>query len=91
MRLAYVVLCMALSGCASQQPKQWGRIDGHVTEISQFQADQAVCRGEAQKAALSMTAERSISCNWQGCYGTTTRALQDVFDGCMAGRGYHPR
>lgn len=78
MRAALPLLAVLLGACA-QQDVWWGRIDGRPVSPDQVAIDQTICRGEMQKAAVARTAEAAIG---------SGRALNDVFLGCMASKGY---
>lgn len=77
-RLAAIILCIAVAGCATK-PMAWQRIDGKQGSPDQLVVDQTICRGEMQKANLSATAEAGFG---------RGRAVAEVFVGCMAQRGY---
>lgn len=88
MRKTLVILAFVLVGCAEQKAVSWRRIDGHTANQQQLVADHTVCSGEMQKANLSATMEPGFVIGSQGIYNPKDRAMMQVFDGCMAQRGY---
>jgi hypothetical protein len=90
MQYCSLILTLALAGCATAPTPtvHWIRADGAVSTPQQFEIDQTVCKGEAQKANASGTV---IPIG--GMYGAAAavnrnNAINDVFSGCMAQRGY---
>jgi len=81
MRLWICCVFITLGGC-STQPREFVPIDGRAITPEQFQVDRLICQGEMQKANLASTAEAGIG---------RGRAVVQVFDGCMAQRGYMPK
>jgi hypothetical protein len=79
MRLAPILLCAAVSACASQTQMTWVRPDGKPVAEKQLEIDRTTCRGEMQKANLASTTEPAIA---------RARPVDAVFVGCMAQRGY---
>ena len=82
-----LVAFLLLSGCATT-PTQWVRVDNRPVEPMQLQADETACRGEMQKANLSSTMEPGVSIGPGGIYSPRAKAVNEVYQGCMAQRGY---
>lgn len=83
MRRLIFPICVALASCGGP-PKIWVRADGQAIagKLEQDKAiDQAVCEGEAQKAALSGT--MTLQNETARRYGEGK-----VLEGCMAQKGY---
>lgn len=84
----YLATALFLAGCASS-PKQemgWQKIDGTAPSQQQFEADLTVCQGETQRATLAAHPTDSIPAAFE-----RGRARGQVFNGCMAQRGYLQR
>ena len=78
-----VILALAVAGCATAPPMAWTRLDGKPFNEAEFQTVQTVCRGEMQKSNLAGFPSDSIG----GAF-RRGRAVDDVYKGCMADRGY---
>jgi hypothetical protein len=78
-RIILLTLSIALANCAQRPPMSWVRTDSKPVMPIQFDADQAACRDEVQKA--------------RGQLGLLSRlqAHDDVYAGCMADKGYVQR
>jgi hypothetical protein len=76
-------LSVALSGCVTQPEMGWVRIDGKAVVPIQFEADETQCKGELQRTRLAGTGQLGLFSRLQ--------AQDDVFVGCMAGKGYVQR
>jgi hypothetical protein len=77
-------LSIAVAGCATAPPPPvWVKVDGTNPSPQQFEIDSKVCRGESQKANASGTMPSTL-------IGAAIRkdALEDVYSGCMAQKGY---
>lgn len=85
--VACLLAALALSACASQ-PKGWQRADAKPSTPDQLALDETVCRGEMQKSRLSSTMEAGISIGPNGLYSPKAMAVEQVYDGCMAQRGW---
>jgi hypothetical protein len=91
--LLTIPAALALTACAGAPDSgpTWQRIDREeITPARQvqFERDELVCKGEANKAALSSTAS---ACGGLYCLPAAAgraNALDSVMAGCMAGRGY---
>jgi hypothetical protein len=75
-RVAAVALL--LMSCIKQPEVGWLRTDGKPVIPIQFEADETQCKGEVQKALAGFTGRVGFSSD-------------DVFVGCMAGKGYLQR
>ena len=75
-----LIVALFLTGCAGEAPQhiEWVRADGKPLS-SQFDRDSTACRGETQKANRVGNTEPTA---------TKAKAIDDVFVGCMARRGY---
>jgi hypothetical protein len=85
--MVVLALAIVLNACAQQPTPRWTRVDGKairgdVTLETQYEVDVKICQGEMQKANLSATAEAGFG---------RGRAVDQVFIGCMAQRGYVQR
>lgn len=81
-RFAVCLIALGLAGCGPTKTTYF-RLDGRSVPpdpklVQQFETDKAVCLGDAQKAWLAG--------GNAGPY--RNQAAGDVFEGCMAGRGY---
>lgn len=98
--LHILAAAMVLSGCVTSprpEPKVWVRTDGQKGSenpalAQQFEIDKAVCLGDTQKSAAGMA-----PIYYQGLAGAIqadriegqrSEALEQVMQGCMAGKGY---
>lgn len=88
MRKITIILVFALAGCATQKPASWRRVDGAPINPQQAAVDQTFCRGEMQKSNLSATMEDDLRLGVRGFFNPRDDALRNVYDGCMAQRGY---
>lgn len=84
------LFAVALAGCATTPPA-WLRVDGKPVSDLQFEADEAACKGEMQKAKLSSTMREGVTIGPDGLYSPRQNAISDVYSGCMAQRGYVQR
>lgn len=80
--MRWLLPALLLAGCATAPPL-WLRIDGKQVSDLQFEADQTACRGETQKANLATARQIGLLSRMQ--------ATDEVYNGCMAGRGYLQR
>lgn len=80
MRKTVIFLGLLLSACAQTEPI-YQRVGGAA---SQFDLDKAACRGEAEKANMSIGEDRALL---TGVFGMS-RQMRTVYDGCMAAHGY---
>ena len=76
--LTFAILSLALAACVHQPEMGWVRTDGKAVVPIQFEADEAQGRGEVQKARAAFTGQIGFS-------------TDQVFIGCMAGKGYVQR
>ncbi len=79
---------LAIAGCATAPAPTWTRIDGRPMTPDQLTLDQTACQGEMQKTNLTNTVKSGIAFDANGPYNTKDRALDQVYVGCMAQRGY---
>jgi hypothetical protein len=86
-----LLACLLLGACATAPEPTWLRVDGKPVSDLQFEADQAACRGEMQKAKLSSNMESGVVLGPNGLYSPRQNAISDVYSGCMAQRGYVQR
>jgi hypothetical protein len=83
---------LAIAGCATApSAPTWTRIDGQPMTPEQLTLDQTACQVEMQTSNLNDTMEGSIRFDANGSYNTKVRALDKVYAGCMAQRGYTPQ
>lgn len=82
-RLAPMVALAVLSACATPPPMGWIRTDGRTFTDEQIEVERTVCRGRMQQSNLAGFPSESIPGAFQ-----RGRAVTDVFNGCMAERGY---
>jgi hypothetical protein len=82
-RIALFTLSVGLVGCTTQPAMSWFRADGKPVVPIQFEADEANCRDEVQKARLAGSNQLGLLSRLQ--------AHNDVFAGCMADKGYVQR
>lgn len=82
-RVLFLVVCIAVAGCASQRPMQWIRLDGKPPAAELLEVDRTVCRGEMQKSNLAGFPAEGIGSAYR-----RGQAVGDVFRGCMAQRGW---
>ena len=75
--IAIAVFCLAVGGCASQQPVGWMRADGKVSDPGQRQLAMTICQGEQDKAYLTKQ---------KGLFAPDE--LNGIYAGCMAQQGY---
>lgn len=78
---------LLLAGCATA-PVTWVRADGNAPTAEQLTLDRTICQGEMQKSNLTNTVKGGVAFDANGVYDPKTRALSQVFTGCMAQRGY---
>lgn len=79
---AVCLIALALAGCGPTKTTYY-RLDGRTIPpdprlVQQFETDRSICLGDAQKAWLAG--------GEAGPY--RNQATDQVFQGCMAGRGY---
>lgn len=72
-----------LAGCA-KPATTWTRLDGQSINSTQLQADQIICKGDAQKANLTAGDNAAIHPDTFGY----SEGMIDVYNGCMAQHGY---
>lgn len=89
MRRVVVMLALAVGGCASTNSWNWTRLDGAGVDDRQLAADKVICRGQMQAAGLGGgNREDGIVFGPKGPVSVRGQAMADVFEGCMAQRGY---
>jgi hypothetical protein len=72
------ILSLPLAACVHQPEMGWIRTDRTPVVPLQFEADEAQCKGEVQKSRAAFTGQIGFS-------------IDQVFIGCMAGKGYVQR
>lgn len=90
---ARIGLISLLAGCSTAPPHVWLRTDGQSVRgnpalAQQAEIDRTVCRGETSRAGLSGTVIATGGLAGIAAAQERTAAQVDVFEGCMAAKGY---
>lgn len=80
-------IAVVLAGCATT-PVTWTKVNGSPPSPEQLTLDRTVCQGEMQKSNLTNTVKGGVAFDANGVYDPKSRALSQVFTGCMAQHGY---
>lgn len=90
-----IMLASVASACSPRTVMRFDRLDGRsdAGAITQFQQDDAICKGEAAKAqamAPPIYMGRNLADAMEAGILEVQRnqALRQIMVGCMAGRGY---
>jgi hypothetical protein len=82
-RPSLLLVPLLLASCATA-PMVWTRVDGAAVIPAQLELDQTSCRGEMQRANLSSTKKPLID----EILDPREQPLNQVYDSCMASKGY---